>query len=115
MKLNTLLGLYNLLGFGRLILFTIYFREYFWLYKVSYLYNGVFGLLTTLLIGYCVSFILNKIFGYSLEDYDPKLFIPPLSKWLEKRTERPISLYNGKQYSESDEDFRGKYSRNRKF
>lgn len=61
--------------------------DYMWLYRVSYLYNGLFGFLVTFLIGYAVSYIFRKISGRSVdeEDYDPKLFVSYLSRTLKSR------------------------------
>ncbi|RZC38848.1 uncharacterized protein BDFB_000721 [Asbolus verrucosus] len=88
-------------------------KEYFWLYKVSYLYNGVFGLLTTYIMGYLVSFAVNKVCGHNQQNFDPNLFIPPVARRLEKMMDSPLSL---KQWSDSDEDLRAKYvTNNRKF
>ncbi|XP_076255545.1 putative sodium-dependent multivitamin transporter [Rhynchophorus ferrugineus] len=56
--------------------------DYFWLYRVSYLYNGVAGLVVTLVVGYVTSIVTRKISGRRVEDekYDPYLFVPPLAK-----------------------------------
>ncbi|XP_076262744.1 putative sodium-dependent multivitamin transporter isoform X2 [Rhynchophorus ferrugineus] len=58
--------------------------DYFWLYRVSYLYNGLFGFLTTFVIGYVASLIVRTVKGKWVKDenYDPNLFIQPLSKKL---------------------------------
>ncbi|XP_044267495.1 putative sodium-dependent multivitamin transporter [Tribolium madens] len=86
-------------------------KEYFWLYKVSYLYNGVFGLVTTLVVGYLMSFIFNRIYGREDQHLDPNLFIPPLQRRLQKRE---LSL-NMKQWSDSEEDLRSKNVLKRKY
>ncbi|XP_044752026.1 putative sodium-dependent multivitamin transporter [Coccinella septempunctata] len=61
--------------------------SYFWLYKVSYLYLGVFGLLCTLLVGYMSSIMFFKRSESEEKSVkNPDLFIPPLSRRLaEKR------------------------------
>lgn len=60
-------------------------RDYLWLYKVSYLYNGVAGLLITFVVGYAASYVFRKIAGEAIRPMDPNLFVPPLSKRFKKR------------------------------
>ncbi|EFA03653.1 putative sodium-dependent multivitamin transporter [Tribolium castaneum] len=86
-------------------------KEYFWLYKVSYLYNGVFGLVTTFLVGYLISLVINSIYGRKDQHLDPNLFIPPIQRKLQKR-ELSLSM---KQWSESEEDLRSKHVLKRKY
>ncbi|KAB0798172.1 hypothetical protein PPYR_09165 [Photinus pyralis] len=38
-------------------------REYFWLYRLSYMYNGVIGFLCTFVVGIVLSIICNKVAG----------------------------------------------------
>nr|XP_022913671.1 putative sodium-dependent multivitamin transporter isoform X1 [Onthophagus taurus]XP_022913672.1 putative sodium-dependent multivitamin transporter isoform X1 [Onthophagus taurus]XP_022913673.1 putative sodium-dependent multivitamin transporter isoform X1 [Onthophagus taurus] len=59
-------------------------NDYFWLYRVSYLYNGVFGLISTLFVGYTSSLLFKYIFKEDPEDLDPNLFVPPLAKRLKR-------------------------------
>ncbi|XP_060526384.1 putative sodium-dependent multivitamin transporter [Cylas formicarius] len=68
--------------------------DYFWLYRVSYLYNGVIGLLITFIVGYLVSFGTRKLFGKRVDDehYDPSLFIPPLEKRLRRKMKISMQL-----------------------
>ncbi|KAI4465484.1 sodium-coupled monocarboxylate transporter [Holotrichia oblita] len=69
--------------------------EYFWLYRVSYLYNGVFGLLSTLIFGTLASFISRKLIdNTNTEDdcIDPNLFVPPLAKKIRNRLEKSMKL-----------------------
>ncbi|KAK9712435.1 Sodium:solute symporter family [Popillia japonica] len=69
--------------------------EYFWLYRVSYLYNGVFGLLTTLAFGTLTSLISRKLIDNSNadDDYiDPNLFVPPLAKKVRHHLENSMKL-----------------------
>ncbi|KAF2884191.1 hypothetical protein ILUMI_21973 [Ignelater luminosus] len=61
--------------------------EYFWLYRLSYLYNGVFGLLSTFIVGYFVSFIISKISNKKPKHMDPNLFIPPIARRMRKWNE----------------------------
>lgn len=70
------------------------FSEYFWLYRVSYLYNGVLGLLVTFIFGYLFSFVLEKCFGETQDELDPNLFVPPLSKRLKNQKEKMVKLMN---------------------
>ncbi|KAF5294065.1 hypothetical protein FQA39_LY13539 [Lamprigera yunnana] len=62
--------------------------EYFWLYRISYLYNGVLGLIFTVVIGYIVSFVTNKVNGTVPENLDPNLFIPCIAKKMKKSSEK---------------------------
>ncbi|KRT80548.1 hypothetical protein AMK59_8463 [Oryctes borbonicus] len=67
--------------------------EYFWLYRVSYLYYGVFGLLSTLIAGTVASFIFSKISNEAKEEIlDPNLFIPPLAKKLRRRLGQSLAM-----------------------
>ncbi|GJQ70613.1 hypothetical protein Trydic_g23006 [Trypoxylus dichotomus] len=66
--------------------------EYFWLYRISYLYYGVLGLLSTLIVGGVVSFISNKGRGSKEEIMDPNLFIPPLAKRLRRRLGQSLAM-----------------------
>ncbi|XP_045471086.1 putative sodium-dependent multivitamin transporter [Harmonia axyridis] len=59
--------------------------SYFWLYKVSYLYLGVFGLICTLLVGYISSMCFQRSDSEERAINNPDLFIPPLSKRLAKK------------------------------
>ncbi|XP_050299970.1 putative sodium-dependent multivitamin transporter isoform X2 [Anthonomus grandis grandis] len=78
-----------------------------WLYRVSYLYNGVIGLAVTFTIGYITSFIIRKISGRKIEDedYNPNLFVPCLSrKLLENKRENKV--FKLIKRSDSHEDMR---------
>ncbi|XP_066257278.1 putative sodium-dependent multivitamin transporter [Euwallacea similis] len=57
-------------------------RDFPWLYRVSYLYNGVIGLVVTFVIGYIASLIVRKITRRAIKDenYDPNLFARPLAR-----------------------------------
>lgn len=56
-----------------------------WLYRVSYLYNGVFGVVITLIVGYIASILIDKALGRKIPNRDPDLFIPPLAKKLRSK------------------------------
>uniref|UniRef100_V5GM94 Putative sodium-dependent multivitamin transporter n=1 Tax=Anoplophora glabripennis TaxID=217634 RepID=V5GM94_ANOGL len=90
--------------------------EYFWLFRVSYLYNGVFGLLITTILGYAVSFVTRKMDGRRVEDenYDPDLFIPIIAKKL-PASEAPVNLTSLTELSASDEDLRNGVKSKRKY
>ncbi|ERL93958.1 hypothetical protein D910_11244 [Dendroctonus ponderosae] len=67
--------------------------DYPWPYRVSYLYNGVIGLFITFTVGYLTSFIIRRLNQRRVEDedYNPDLFIPPLSKrLLTKRSQNNV-------------------------
>lgn len=68
-------------------------NTYFWLYRVSYLYNGVFGLLITVILGYIFSLILNKFTKPSNRQLDPNLFIPPIAKRLKAMQGIPMKSF----------------------
>lgn len=60
-------------------------REYFWLYRLSYLYNGFIGFICTLVVGFMVSWISNKFAGLKLENTDPDLFLPCIARRIKTR------------------------------
>uniref|UniRef100_A0A1Y1K0U1 Sodium-dependent multivitamin transporter n=1 Tax=Photinus pyralis TaxID=7054 RepID=A0A1Y1K0U1_PHOPY len=62
--------------------------DYFWLYRVSYLYNGVLGLICTLVVGIVVSILCNKLCGTMAKNTDPNLFVPFIAKRMRKRLKR---------------------------
>ncbi|KAB0798659.1 hypothetical protein PPYR_09652 [Photinus pyralis] len=62
--------------------------NYLWLYRVSYLYNGVLGLSGTFFVGYVVSFVLRKVTNAHSDGKDPNLFIPILAKKMRKEKMR---------------------------
>lgn len=67
--------------------------EYFWLYRVSYLYNGVFGLLITFMTGCIFSLVVKKISKNEREkELEPNLFIPCLANYLRRQKEREFDL-----------------------
>lgn len=77
------------------------------MYRVSYLYNGVFGFLVTVLIGYIVSLFVRKIWSRPIRQYDPNLFIPPLEKKLRKQQkDERFNLGNVPALSTSEEDLK---------
>uniref|UniRef100_A0A6P7F995 Sodium-dependent multivitamin transporter n=1 Tax=Diabrotica virgifera virgifera TaxID=50390 RepID=A0A6P7F995_DIAVI len=67
-------------------------KTYLWIHRVSYLYNGLFGLLLTVIIGLLVSFAVNKLSKRPRRTYDPNLFIPPLARALEKKFGNTMKL-----------------------
>ncbi|XP_066143171.1 putative sodium-dependent multivitamin transporter [Euwallacea fornicatus] len=70
--------------------------EYLWIYRLSYLYVCVGGLLVTLLMGYLASMITRKVTGKRVDDenYDPHLFVPPLAKRLQLGKSEHVDLQN---------------------
>lgn len=62
------------------------------MYRISYLYNGVFGLLGTLIIGVIVSYVVNLLEGGRERVYDPNLFIPPLARRMKKHWDKPQDM-----------------------
>ncbi|CAG9823598.1 unnamed protein product [Phaedon cochleariae] len=66
--------------------------DYLWIHRVSYLYNGVFGLVITLVIGLLFSYIIEKCSNKPKKDYDPNLFIPPLAKRLRRKMNSTFTL-----------------------
>lgn len=83
---------------------------------MSYLYNGVFGVLITLIIGYVVSFITRKFDGRRVEDekYDPNLFVPCIAKRL-KTSEAPVNLTSLTEFSSSNENLKNGLTSKRKY
>ncbi|KAF7263440.1 hypothetical protein GWI33_002287, partial [Rhynchophorus ferrugineus] len=92
-------------------------RDYMWLYRVSYLYNGVFGFLATLIIGYSASFIIRRITGRTIEqeNYDHNLFIPCLSKsvLVRKKDNKTFMLVQTSEPCDviNDDNFQEKYTK----
>lgn len=71
--------------------------EYFWLYRVSYLYRGVMGLIVTCVVGYLSSYIVNQICGaQDPATMDSNLFIPPLARKLEKQYDKNLKMHETK-------------------
>lgn len=73
------------------------------MYKVSYLYNGLVGLIITFVVGYIISYVTRKVTGEVIGPMDPNLFVPPLARRLEKRWDKPLNLNT---LCESEEDVR---------
>ncbi|CAH1113731.1 unnamed protein product [Psylliodes chrysocephalus] len=67
-------------------------KSYLWIHRVSYLYNGVFGILITLIVGIIVSYAINKFSKKPQRTYDPNLFVPPLAKRLREKWGDSIHL-----------------------
>lgn len=59
---------------------------------MSYLYNGVFGLLGTVIVGFVVSVAINLLRGDRENVYDPNLFIPPLARRMKLKWSGPLDL-----------------------
>ncbi|XP_057657298.1 putative sodium-dependent multivitamin transporter isoform X2 [Diorhabda carinulata] len=68
-------------------------KTYLWIHRVSYLYNGVFGLVITFVIGIVLSFVINR-YSTQTKIHDPNLFIPPLARKLRKKYGETINLAN---------------------
>ncbi|GJQ70612.1 hypothetical protein Trydic_g23005 [Trypoxylus dichotomus] len=60
-------------------------EDYFWLYRVSYLYNGVFAFVYMLIGGYVFSFIIGLFDKENSKDLDPDLFFSPVANKLRQR------------------------------
>ncbi|XP_039282301.1 putative sodium-dependent multivitamin transporter [Nilaparvata lugens] len=57
--------------------------NYFYLYRISYLWYVVIGFLLTILIGSIVSLIFKS--RRKIEDLNPDLFVPPVAKYIQRR------------------------------
>lgn len=69
--------------------------DYFWLYRVTYLYNGLFGLIITISVGCLVSLLCRWLCRSEKEneELDPRLFIGPICRRLEQQqTKREMIL-----------------------
>ncbi|KAL3283629.1 hypothetical protein HHI36_006768 [Cryptolaemus montrouzieri] len=66
--------------------------QYFWLYRISYLYQGVFGFLCTVIIGYIASMIFTKNANEEKAVKNPDLFVPPLSRKLAEMQKNSLKL-----------------------
>lgn len=69
-------------------------EDYFYLYKISYMYAVILGFLIALVVGYIVSYILylanlqsmQKIYVKgSINEINENLFVPPLARWFKKK------------------------------
>ncbi|XP_076762940.1 putative sodium-dependent multivitamin transporter isoform X2 [Xylocopa sonorina] len=61
--------------------------SYFYLYRVSYMWYNPLGLLITMVVGYVISLITNRIFRKDAREPDPSLFIPFLASRIRRRRE----------------------------
>lgn len=61
------------------------FSHYFWLYRLSYLYTGVIGVVSTILVGYIVSLVYEDSNESKLKQIDLRLFVTPVANYLEKK------------------------------
>ncbi|KAK5645782.1 hypothetical protein RI129_004246 [Pyrocoelia pectoralis] len=59
-------------------------RDYFWLYRLSYLYNGALGLICTFTVGFVASKISNKVSMAKPGNLDPNLFVPLVTRFSKK-------------------------------
>ncbi|KAK9879608.1 hypothetical protein WA026_006672 [Henosepilachna vigintioctopunctata] len=67
-------------------------KHYFWLYRVSYLYQGVFGLACTLVVGFIASLFLKRSDMEQAAIRNPELFIPPLARSLAKAQKPNLNI-----------------------
>ncbi|KAG8298485.1 hypothetical protein J6590_013662 [Homalodisca vitripennis] len=75
--------------------------EYFYLFRVSYLYYIVISFVVTLLVGLAVSGLVSTR-GRPSKDLNPDLFVPPLANYLrKKKLERELEL-NSQEKREND-------------
>lgn len=56
------------------------------------MYNGVLGLLSTYIIGYIVSVIINIVENNPQDSLDPHLFIPPVAKRLHRQQAQFLTM-----------------------
>ncbi|CAL7950460.1 unnamed protein product [Xylocopa violacea] len=61
--------------------------SYFYLYRISYMWYNPLGLLITMVVGYVISLITNRIFRKDAREPDPSLFIPFLASRIRRRRE----------------------------
>ncbi|XP_067207599.1 putative sodium-dependent multivitamin transporter isoform X2 [Linepithema humile] len=59
--------------------------SYFYLYRISYLWYNLMGLIITLVIGYTTSFIVRRIQRKNIIEHDPSLFVPFLARRIRRR------------------------------
>ncbi|KAF5303094.1 hypothetical protein FQR65_LT08426 [Abscondita terminalis] len=62
--------------------------DHFWLYRISYLYNGVIGLFVTVLVGYAISLLLRQFLEQNNIYLDSNLFFPFISSKHEKENDK---------------------------
>lgn len=70
------------------------FADYFYLYRISYQWYIVFGLVVTLLVGLLVSWIGERAGLISPSEPHPDLFVPPIARILRRRLERTADVSN---------------------
>lgn len=76
------------------------------------MYNGVFALILTLIVGYLTSYLLVKLGKVEQKELDPKLFVPPVARMLEKSRPKALNLTN---LSGSDESLKNGTKKDRKY
>lgn len=83
----------------------MFFSDFPWLYRVSYLYTGLIGMVITFAVGYFLSLLIRKVTKTPTDEetYDPNVFVEPLSKKLLTR-ERRIKIVSSVEMSEAKED-----------
>ncbi|XP_034235192.1 putative sodium-dependent multivitamin transporter isoform X2 [Thrips palmi] len=59
--------------------------EYFYLYRLSYMWLSVFGFVSCVVVGLVVSWVRNIFGKKSLKRPDPSLFIPPVAFYLKRK------------------------------
>ncbi|KAF3425527.1 hypothetical protein E2986_05638 [Frieseomelitta varia] len=59
--------------------------SYFYLYRISYLWYNPLGLIITLIMGYLISLITNKILYKNARELEPSLFTPLLASRIRRR------------------------------
>ncbi|XP_011158010.2 putative sodium-dependent multivitamin transporter isoform X2 [Solenopsis invicta] len=60
-------------------------QSYFYLYRISYLWYNLIGLVITLVVGYVASIIVRYIQGANNIEHDPRLFIPFVAARIRQR------------------------------
>lgn len=60
-------------------------HEYFYIYRISYLWLSFIGCILCLFVGASVSLVVNFIKNNPNEKKDPNMFIPPISRYLKRQ------------------------------
>lgn len=76
------------------LIFNFYFSEaIFPIYRISFMYYVLIGVIIVMIVGTCTSFI----FGASnIDEMDSKLFVPPIAKFVENRQKSKRTYYRSK-------------------
>lgn len=68
------------------------FSDYLWLYRVTFLYNAVFGFLYTFIGGYIFSFIAELLDKGNIKNPNADLLIGPVARRIRKQNSNSANV-----------------------